>query len=68
MHSLSNTLCVDIYGEFKRNATTDAEGRTIFYNIEVSENSSFSPISHSSAVSTSTSNTISLNKGESYYW
>jgi hypothetical protein len=68
VYSLSNTTCVDNNLEFKWNAKTDAEGRTIFYNIEISENNSFSPISHSSKVSTSISNTISLNKGESYYW
>jgi hypothetical protein len=67
VYPLSNTLCIDNNVEFKWNAATDAEGNSISYNIEVSENSSFSPISHST-VSSSTSTTISLNKGKSYYW
>jgi hypothetical protein len=68
VYPLSNTLCVDNNVVFEWNASTDAEGNFISYNIEVSENSSFSPISHTSTVSNTTSTIISLDKGKSYYW
>lgn len=68
LYPLGNTLCIDNNVVFEWNASTDAEGNLISYNIEVSENSSFTPISHSTSVSTSTSTMINLDKGKSYYW
>jgi hypothetical protein len=67
VYPLSNTLCIDNNVEFNWNAATDAEGNFISYNIEVSENSSFSPISYTRS-SLVTSIIISLDKGKSYYW
>ena len=65
---LSNTLCVDNNVVFEWNASTDAERNFISYNIEVSENSSFSTISYTSTVRNSTSTIITLDNGKSYYW
>jgi hypothetical protein len=67
VYPLNNTVCIDNNVVFEWNASTDAEGNSISYQIELSENSSFSPISNS-ASSSSTSKLVSLTKGKSYYW
>jgi len=68
VYPLSNTLCIDNNVVFEWNASTDAEGNSISYSIEVSENNSFSPVSQSRSVNASTSTIITLDKGKSYYW
>ena len=67
VYPLSNTLCIDNNVVFEWNTSTDAEGDVITYKIEVSENSSFSPITHT-GTSTSSSKLVNLTKGKSYYW
>lgn len=67
VYPLSNTLCIDNNVVFEWNTSTDAEGDVITYEIEVSENSAFSPILHTGS-STSSSKLVSLTKGEAYYW
>ena len=67
VYPLSNTLCIDNNLVFEWNTSTDAEGDVITYEIEVSENRSFSPLSHT-ATSSSESKLISLTKGKAYYW
>lgn len=64
---LENTVCTDNNVIFQWSPSTDAEGNRITYRIEVSENSSFSPISHIQE-SFSESRLISLDKGKAYYW
>ncbi|GAA4958001.1 fibronectin type III domain-containing protein [Algibacter aquimarinus] len=67
VYPLDNTICTDNNVVFEWNGSTDAEGNAITYKIEVSENNSFSPISHT-ATSSSESKLISLEKGKAYYW
>lgn len=64
---LDNTICTDNNVIFEWNASMDAESNIITYNIEVSENNSFSPLSHT-ATSSAESKLISLEKGKAYYW
>ena len=67
IYPLNNTICIDNNVVFEWNASTDAEGNNITYKIEISENSSFSSLSHSET-SFSASKLISLTKGKAYYW
>jgi len=67
IYPANNELCIDNNVNFRWNASTDADGGIITYTIEVSTNSSFSPISQS-RTTTSTSEVINLEKGVSFYW
>ena len=67
VYPLSNTICTDNNVIFEWNGSTDAEGNTISYKIEVAENSSFSPLSHN-VTSFTESKLTSLEKGKAYYW
>ncbi|SNR53418.1 hypothetical protein SAMN06265371_104374 [Lutibacter agarilyticus] len=67
IYPANNDLCIDNSVNFNWNASTDPEGDAITYTVEVSENSSFSPISQTKTTST-TSTTISLEKGVPFYW
>lgn len=64
---LGNEICTDNNVIFQWAASTDAESNSISYRIEVSENSSFSPIRYNES-SFSESKLISLEKGKAYYW
>ncbi|MFD1294520.1 hypothetical protein ACFQ5N_11805 [Lutibacter holmesii] len=63
----NNDLCIDNTVNFQWNASTDADGDAISYVVEVSENSSFSPLSQTKTTS-ATSVSISLEKGVAFYW
>jgi hypothetical protein len=63
----NNLLCIDNVVNFTWNASTDAEGGVITYEIQVAKNTLFSPISHTQT-STTTSKSITLEKGIAYYW
>ncbi|MFC2110598.1 fibronectin type III domain-containing protein [Bacteroidota bacterium] len=67
VYPLNNTVCIDNNIIFEWNASTDAEGNRISYKIEISENSSFSPILETQT-SFSESKLINLTKGKSFYW
>lgn len=67
VYPLNNTLCIYNAVLFEWEASIDAEGDNITYRIEVSENDSFSPLTQNTTT-TSTSKTIFLEKGKSYYW
>jgi hypothetical protein len=67
VYPLNNTICIDNNIIFEWNASTDAEGNRISYKIEISENSSFSPILETQT-SFSESKLISLTKGKAFYW
>lgn len=67
VYPLNNTLCIYNNVSFEWEASVDAEGDGITYKIEVSENDSFLPLTHS-ASTTSTSKTLFLSKGKSYFW
>jgi hypothetical protein len=63
----NNDLCIDNAVNFQWNASSDPDGDTITYQIEVAKNAQFSPIAHSVSAS-STNRTIALEKGVAYYW
>lgn len=64
----NNLLCIDNVLNFQWNASTDAEGGVITYQIEVSKNAQFTlPLAHN-VTATTTSKSISLEKGIAYYW
>ena len=63
----NNLLCTDNVLNFQWNASTDAEGGVITYQIEVSKNTQFSPLAHN-VTSTTASKSITLEKGIAYYW
>lgn len=67
VYPLDNTLCIDNNVIFEWNSSTDNEGNTITYRVEVSEKSDFSSLAHDVS-SSSTSRIITLEKGKSYYW
>jgi hypothetical protein len=67
VYPLANTLCIDNNVVFEWNASTDNEGNSITYMVEVSENSDFSSLAHNVS-SAATSRIIALEKGKSYYW
>ncbi|MDP3944899.1 MAG: SusE domain-containing protein [Lutibacter sp.] len=63
----NNLLCIDNVVNFTWNASTDVEGGTITYEIQVAKNNLFSPVSHTQT-STTNSKSITLEKGIAYYW
>ncbi|PCI06247.1 MAG: hypothetical protein COB81_01220 [Flavobacteriaceae bacterium] len=63
----SNMLCIDNVVTFNWKASEDPEGDAIKYEIQVSENSSFSSLLHAEKL-TGVSRTFSLDKGAIYYW
>lgn len=67
IYPANNELCINNSVTFQWNASTDPEGNPISYVVEVSKNNSFSPLTDTKTVST-TSTTISLEKGVAYYW
>ena len=64
---INNSLCIDNVVNFTWNASTDAEGGVITYEIQVAKNNLFTPISHTQT-STTTNKSITLEKGIAYYW
>ena len=68
LYPANNDECIDNAVNFKWDASTDPNnGDIISYFVEVAKNSSFSPLLDSKTVS-STSITIPLEKGTTFYW
>jgi len=67
IYPANNELCINNAVNFQWNASTDPEGDAITYLVEVSKSNSFSPLEDSKTIST-TSTTITLDKGISFYW
>lgn len=67
VYPLNNTLCIDNNVVFEWQASTDPEQSTVKYKLEIAENNSFSPLIINETI-TSTSKTVSLTKGKSFYW
>lgn len=68
VYPANNDLCIDNAVNFQWNASTDPNsGDVISYIVEVSKTSSFAVIVASKTVST-TSTSISLEKGIAFYW
>jgi len=64
---LNNAICLDNNVLFEWNGSTDAEGNTISYRLEISENTSFVPLTRSET-SFAESKIVGLEKGKAYYW
>ena len=67
IYPLNNTVCIDNNVVFEWNASTDAEGNRITYQLELAESSSFSPLLLTEN-SFGQSKLISLTRGKAYYW
>ena len=63
----NNLLCIDNVLNFTWGASTDPEGNTITYTIEISKNNTFTQIAHT-LTSNTPSKSITLDKGIAYYW
>lgn len=64
---VNNSLCIDNVVNFQWNASADSPGDAITYQIQVAKDNLFSQIAHT-ITSTTTSQSISLEKGIAYYW
>ncbi len=64
---VNNLLCIDNTVSFQWNAATDPDGDAIAYQIQVASDNLFSQIVHTLSGS-STTQSISLEKGIAYYW
>ena len=63
----NNLLCIDNTVSFEWNAATDPDGDAISYQIQVATDNQFSQIERTLNGS-STTQSISLDKGVAYYW
>ena len=64
---VNNSLCIDNVLNFQWSASTDGQGDAITYQIQVAKDNLFAQIAHS-LTSTTTSKSITLEKGIAYYW
>jgi hypothetical protein len=64
---VNTSLCIDNVVNFQWNASTDSQGDAITYQIQVAKDNLFSQIAHT-LTSTTTSKSITLEKGIAYYW
>ncbi|MCW2118803.1 MULTISPECIES: hypothetical protein [Flavobacterium] len=63
----NNLLCISNTLDFQWEASSDPDGDTVSYVLEVSKNNQFSTIDQSFSVS-GTTKTVTLEKGVAYYW
>ncbi len=63
----NNLLCIDNVVQFNWNASTDPEGDAISYELQIATDSQFSQNLQTLTIS-STSTSVTLNKGVAYYW
>ncbi|WP_372767146.1 hypothetical protein [Lutibacter sp.] len=63
----NNLLCINNVVNFQWNASTDPDGDPITYQIQVAKDNLFSQIAHT-VTSTNASKSISLEKGNAFYW
>jgi len=67
VYPTNNLLCIDNVLDFDWNASTDPDGDSITYQVQVAKDSGFSQIVHTVTSSTTTRN-LTLEKGIAYYW
>ena len=67
VYPTDNLLCIDNSVEFKWNASTDADGETITYQLQVATDSDFTSIAHT-LTTTSLTQTVALDEGVAYYF
>ncbi len=63
----NNLLCINNSVVFVWSAATDPDGDAVRYEVQIAKDSQFSQIANTVS-STSTNQTISLDKGTAYYW
>lgn len=63
----NNQLCIDNMVTFQWNASTDPEGDAITYELQIATDNQFSQ-NLQTRTSSSTSTSVSLEKGVAYYW
>lgn len=63
----NNLLCIDNTLTFQWGASTDPNGDSISYTLEIATDSGFTTIVENHTV-TKTSKTVTLDKGKAYYW
>ncbi len=63
----NNLLCIDNTIDFEWNAATDPDGDNVSYQVQIAKDNQFTDIVQSIS-NTSTTRTISLDKGVAYYW
>jgi len=63
----NNLLCINNTLDFEWEKATDPDGDNLSYIIEIAADNTFSSLIHNYTVS-ATSRTITLDKGEAFYW
>jgi len=64
----NNKLCIDNALVFEWNASTDPDGDPVKYQLQIATDNQFTQIAHDFNNLTSTSKSVSLDKGIAYYW
>ena len=67
VYPTNNLLCIDNVLDFDWNASTDPDGDSVTYQVQVATDSGFAQLVHS-VTESSTLRTLSLEKGIAYYW
>jgi hypothetical protein len=67
VYPTNNLLCIDNVLGFDWNASTDADGDSVTYQLQVAKDAGFSQLVHT-VTESSTLRTLSLEKGIAYYW
>ena len=67
VYPTNNLLCIDNVLDFDWNASSDPDGDSITYQVQVATDSGFTQLIHT-VTETGTLRTLSLEKGIAYYW
>ena len=68
IYPLNNTLCIDNAINFEWSASSDPDGDSVRYKVEISKDANFSNIVTNKSVSSATTTLITLDKGVSFFW
>ena len=67
VYPTNNLLCIDNVLDFDWNASTDPDGDSVTYQVQVAKDAGFSQLVHT-VTESSTLRSLSLEKGIAYYW
>ena len=67
VYPANNLLCIDNVLDFDWNASTDPDGDSVTYQVQVAKDAGFSQLVHT-VTESSTLRSLSLEKGIAYYW
>ena len=67
VYPTNNLLCIDNVLDFDWNASTDPDGDSVTYQVQVAKDAGFSQLVHT-VTESSTLRNLSLEKGIAYYW